>query len=289
MNVPVLAAEEGLGERVTETLHHHLQNSYEIDLGGFGGFDLNEHVNFPLRDLLGFNPHVSKHVVMMLLAATVVAIAGITAARVAARGSGRGVLGNTVESIVLFLRDQVVRPNVGEHHAHAYLPWFATVFFFILACNTIGLLPPPLGATATGNWCVTGALALLTFFAVQIGGMGEKGIVGYWVGLVPHGVAWWMWPLVFVIEIVGLLTKPFALMVRLFANMTAGHVILGVLSVFLLVAQEMGGVRLGLIAPPSIAFYLFILAFEVFVALVQAYIFTTLSSIFVGLALSHEH
>jgi F-type H+-transporting ATPase subunit a len=284
-----LAAEEGLGERVIETLHHHLQDSYELDLGGLGHIDLNETINHPLKGLVGFDPHVSKQVVMMLLAATVVAAAGILAARLATRASGRGLVGNCVESIFLFLRDEVVRPNVGEHHARAYLPWFATFFFFILACNLIGLCPPPLGSTATGNISVTAALAILTFFTVQGGGMVEKGVLGYWTGLVPHGVAWWMWPLVFVIELVGLLTKPFALTVRLFANMTAGHVILGVLSVFLLVAQEKGlGMSL-LVAPPSLVFYLFILAFEVFVALIQAYIFTTLSSIFVGLALSHEH
>lgn len=286
---PLLAAEEGLGERVIETLHHHLQNSYELDLGGFGHVDLNLAINEPIRHMTGFDPHVSKQVVMMLLAAAVVAVAGILAARVAARASGRGVLGNCVESIFLFLRDEVVRPNVGEHHARAYLPWFATFFFFILCCNLIGLCPPPLGSTATGNISVTAALAILTFFSVQAAGMIEKGPLGYWVGLVPHGVAWWMWPLVFVIELVGLLTKPFALTVRLFANMTAGHVILGVLSVFLLVAQEQGLGMSALVAPPTLGFYLFILAFEVFVALIQAYIFTTLSSIFVGLALSHEH
>jgi F-type H+-transporting ATPase subunit a len=287
--IPPVLAGEGLGERVIETLHHHLQNSHEIDLGGFGHIDLNHAINDPVRGMTGFDPHVSKHVVMMLLAATVVGAAGILAARMATRASGRGILGNCVESTFLFLRDQVVRPNVGDHHARAYLPWFATFFFFILLCNLIGLFPPPLGATATGNISVTAALAILTFFTVQVGGMVEKGVLGYWTGLVPHGVAWWMWPLVFLIELVGLLTKPFALTVRLFANMTAGHVILGVLSVFLLVAQEQGLGMSMLVAPPSLVFYLFILVFEVFVALIQAYIFTTLSSIFVGLALSHEH
>jgi len=285
----LLAAGEGLGERVIETLHHHLQDSFEIDLGGFGHIDLNDAINEPIHHATGFDPHVSKHVVMMLLAAAIVAVLGILAARSATKASGRGILGNTVESMFLFLRDQVVRPNVGEHHAAAYLPWFATFFFFILVCNLIGICPPPLGATATGNISVTAALAILTFFSVQVAGMIEKGVVGYWVGLVPHGVAWWMWPLVFVIELVGLFTKPFALTVRLFANMTAGHVILGVISVFLLVAQEQGFGMSMMVAPPSLAFYLFILAFEAFVALIQAYIFTTLSSIFVGLALSHEH
>ena len=283
----VLAAEEGLGAKVIETLHHHLQNSYEIDLGGFGHIDLNHAINEPIHHAIGFDPHVSKHVVMMMLAATIVAVAGIAAARVATRASGRGLLGNCVESTFIFLRDEVVGPNVGHHHGRAYLPWFATFFFFILTCNLIGLMPPPLGATATGNVNVTAALAALTFFTVQVGGMMEKGVLGYWTGLVPHGVAWWMWPLVFVIELVGLITKPFALTVRLFANMTAGHVILGVLTVFLITAD--GFMKQLMVAPPTIGFALFIMTFEVLVAFVQAYIFTTLSSIFVGLALSHEH
>ena len=305
MSDPV-AVEKSLGEQVIETLHHHLENSTEIHFGPHV-LDLDKTVNEPVALLTGgrwedtinehgataqeivggFHPCVSKHVVMMLLAAGVVAVAAIAAARSATRSSGRGFFGHAVESTFLFLRDEVVMPNVGAHHGRAYMPWFATFFFFILACNLIGLLPPPLGATATGNINVTLALALLTFLAVQIGGMMEKGILGYWVGLVPHGVPWWMWPLVFAIELVGLLTKPFALTVRLFANMTAGHVILGVLTVFLVSAQGLG-MQL-LVSPPSLVFAVGMLTFEILVAFVQAYIFTMLSSIFVGLALSHEH
>ncbi len=292
-------------------LVEHLANSYEIHFGGWH-WSLNETINFPIalltggKEVLGkaldahgnevskvvgvvggFNPHLSKHVVMMLLAVAVVCVAAIAAARRASRPKGRGLVGNCMESVFLFLRDEVVRPNLGEHHARAWLPWFATVFFFILACNLLGLLPPPLGATATGNWKVTAALALLTFFATQGAGMAAKGPLGYWVHLVPPGVPWWMWPLVWVIEFAGLFTKPFALTVRLFANMTAGHVILGVLGGFLVAAHGLGMTTV--VAVPSVAFALFIMLFELLVALIQAYIFTTLSSIFVGLAVSHEH
>ena len=125
-----------------------------------------------------------------------------------------------------------------------------------------------------------------------VGGTIEKGPFGFWVGLVPHGVPWWLWPLVLPLEIFGLVTKPFALMVRLFANMTAGHVILGVLAGFLAFGNIGFGAYLGSIAMvgvPTVAFYLFILVFELAVAFIQAYIFAYLSSIFIGLMLSHEH
>ena len=314
MTPPVLAS--GIVE--------HLSNSREIHFLGGLHWDLNATINFPValwtggkavmgtvlengqevERLVGveggFNPGISAHVVMMLLAAGIVTLAAVHASRRAARASGRGLFANMVESTALFLRDEVVRPGIGEHHARAWFPYMATLFFFVLTCNLLGLLPPPLGVTATGNIWVTAALASLTLVAMIGGGMVEKGPVRYWIGVVPHGVPWWMWPLVWVIEVVGHLTKPFALTVRLFANMTAGHVILAVLVGMFLVAGSEGywaqerdlGSLLGLkamVVLPTIAFALFIMLFECFVALIQAYLFTMLSSIFVGLCLSHEH
>ena len=268
----------------------HLANSYDIHVGPWH-FDLWP-VNEWCASHLGFNPHVSKHVVMMLLAAAVAGSACILAARRAVRDSGRGLFANMVEATALFLRDEVAKPGLGDHHYRKWYPYVATVFFFVLACNLIGLVPPPLGATATGNINVTAALAILTFGAMVVGGTIEKGPFGFWVGLVPHGVPWWLWPLVLPLEIFGLVTKPFALMVRLFANMTAGHVILGVLAGFLAFGNIGFGAYLGSIAMvgvPTVAFYLFILVFELAVAFIQAYIFAYLSSIFIGLMLSHEH
>ncbi len=301
----------------------HLTNSYEIGFAGGLRWDLNRTINFPIALLTGgkevvarvmehgrevektiveggFNPHVSKHVVMMMVAAAIVGIAAIYTSRRAVRDRGHGLFAHMVEATALFLRDQVVRPGIGDHHARSWYPFLATFFFFILTCNLLGLLPPPFGATATGNIWVTAALASVTLGAMALGGMMEKGPLGYWIGIVPHGVPWWMWPLVWIIEFFGHLTKPFALTVRLFANMTAGHVILAVLGGIFLVAgsesywaHEKGlGSLLGLkamVVLPSLAFALFIALFEFLVAFVQAYIFTTLSSIFIGLCLSHEH
>lgn len=268
----------------------HLMDSYEIHFGPWH-FDL-----WPMNEwcahTLGFNPHISKHVVMMLLAAFVAGSACILAARRAIRDSGRGLLANMVEATALFLRDEVAKPGLGDHHYKTWYPYIATMFFFILTCNLIGLVPPPLGSTATGNISVTMGLALLTLVMMYLGGIIEKGPIHFFTGLVPHGVPLWLWPGVFVLEVFGTLTKPFALMVRLFANMTAGHVILGVLTGFLVFGNIGLGAYLGkmvAVGTPTVAFYLFILTFELAVAFIQAYIFSYLSSIFIGLMLSHEH
>src|SRR5690606_4815293 len=105
-----------------------------------------------------------------------------------------------------------------------YTPYLATCFFFILAMNLLGLVP--YGATATASLSVTLVLALCTFVMTQVAGMRSQGVVGYWSHLVPSGVPWWLYPLMLPIEFIGLFTKPFALMMRLFANMVAGHIIL---------------------------------------------------------------
>jgi F-type H+-transporting ATPase subunit a len=268
----------------------HLTNSYQIHVGPWT-VDLAA-FNAWCAHSAGFSPHLTKHAVMMICAALVTGFAAVFAARRAVRDQGRGVFPNMVEATAVFLRDQVVAPGIGEHHARAWFPLIATLFFFILSCNLLGLLPPPFGATATGNVNVTGGLALITLACMILGGMFEKGVFRFWIGLVPHGVPWWMWPLVWLIEAFGLLTKPFALTVRLFANMTAGHVIMAVLGGFLVVGGPSFGAWLlnkTMVVPPSIAFYLFINVFEVAIAFIQAYIFATLSSIFIGMMLSHEH
>jgi F-type H+-transporting ATPase subunit a len=281
VNLPVLGASDVIS---------HLTNSYDLHFGPWR-FDLMP-LNHALEGVLGFHPHISKHVVMMLLAATLVAACAIHAARRAVRDQGRGLLANMVEATAIFLRDEVAKPGLGHHHYRLWYPVIATIFFFVLACNLIGLLPPPLGATATGNINVTAGLALVTLTFMIVAGVMEKGAIHFWTGLVPHGVPLWLWPIIFVIEVFGLVTKPFALMVRLFANMTAGHVILGVLAGFLVFGNVSLGAFLGktlAIGVPTVGFYLFISIFEIAIAFIQAYIFAYLSSIFIGLSVSHEH
>jgi F-type H+-transporting ATPase subunit a len=198
-----------------------------------------------------------------------------------------------LEVALVFVRDDIVYPWLGPERGRRYLPFFWTLFFFILFCNAFGLLPFPLNPwerTATGNLAVTGALALMVFILIQVAGMRQHGYVKYWINLVPHGTPVFLWPLVFVIEFIGLFTKPFALTVRLFANMTGGHAILLVLFGFLYGTADANEGFLGV--PSTIAsfgFVLFIMLFEVLVALIQAYIFTVLTAIFLSLAVAEEH
>jgi F-type H+-transporting ATPase subunit a len=198
-----------------------------------------------------------------------------------------------VELTLVWIRDEIVYPWLGPERGRKFLGFFWTLFFFILITNAIGLFPFPFNPwerTATGNLAVTGALALIAFVVIQGAGIAAKGPIGYWVHLVPPGTPGFLVPLVFVIEIIGLFTKPFALTVRLFANMTGGHAILLVLFGFLYGVKNANSGFLGV--PSTIAsfgFILFIMLFEVLVALIQAYIFTVLTAIFTSLSVAEEH
>ncbi|HLJ07660.1 MAG TPA: F0F1 ATP synthase subunit A [Acidimicrobiia bacterium] len=203
-----------------------------------------------------------------------------------------------LEVALVWVRDEIVYPWLGPERGRRYLPFLWTLFFFILFSNTFGLLPFPVypgGHTdalvvATGDLAVTGGLAFIAFIVIQASGMKAHGFAKYWADLVPHGVPKFLFPVVWVIEFFGLFTKPFALTVRLFANMTAGHAILAILFSFMYgVAHANKGV-IGI--PTTIAsfgFILFIMVFETLVALIQAYIFTVLTTIFTSLAVAEEH
>jgi F-type H+-transporting ATPase subunit a len=185
-----------------------------------------------------------------------------------------------MELLIIYIRDEIVVPNIGDR-GKAMLPIFLTIFFFILFCNILGLVPYT--ATATSNISVTAGLAILAFFIIQIAGIMKNGFFGYFKGLIPHNIPMWLLPIIIPVEFLGLLTKPFALCIRLFANMTAGHVVilslLGLIFVFKTV----------LVSPISIGFSLFIYLLEILVALLQAYIFTTLTALFTGMAIHQEH
>ena len=191
-----------------------------------------------------------------------------------------------VEAVVIFIRDEVLEPNLGRA-GRAYVGYFCTLFFFILFCNLLGLIP--FGATATGNIAVTLTLALSTFFLIHIAGIREHGFLAYARGIVPAGVPVWLWPLMYPIELIGFLTKAFALCIRLFANMIAGHiVILALLGLIFIFGAVNPWVGLVVTAPVSVILALFVMCLELFVAFLQAYIFTFLTAIFVGGAV-HSH
>ncbi|MHB0995223.1 MAG: F0F1 ATP synthase subunit A [Elusimicrobiales bacterium] len=226
---------------------------------------------------------LSKHLLMMGIASLVLLVVFpfIIRSRSAALAPFRGM----IEATVLFLRDEVVVPNMG-HKGAAYTGYFATLFFFILLMNLIGLVP--YGATATGNLAVTAGLALTTFALVNFSGIREQGLVGYFAHLVPKGVPLWLYPLMFPIELLGLFIKTFALCIRLFANMIAGHIVILVFICFIFIFGAFNAIFGFLVAPISIGLVLFTLLLELLVAFLQAYIFVTLTAIFTGAAM-HPH
>jgi F-type H+-transporting ATPase subunit a len=236
----------------------------------------------------------TKHVVFMILAAFLVWLTMYLTGRALEkqRVSGRGPHGiaGMIEATVLYVRKDVALDNIG-HGGHAFVPYILTLFWFILYCNLFGLLP--WGATPTGNLAVTGALALTAFLTIEISGMVALGPLGYMKTIVfappgTQGVTKLLLTLIMIpVELIGKIVKPFALMLRLFANMTAGHfVILSLLGLIFLFGNVV--YIKWLVAGGSVFFVLFMMFLELFVALLQAYIFALLTSVFIGL-MQHEH
>lgn len=186
---------------------------------------------------------------------------------------------NFIELYVVFVRDQIVLPSIG-HVGNKYLSYFLTLFLFILISNFAGLIPG--SATITSNIAVTGALALCTLVLINLAGISEQGLWGYVKNFVPRGVPPLMAPLIFILEVLGLLIRCFVLAVRLFANMIAGHAIM---LLFFALVFLIGSF---FIAPISIVVVIFVMFIEILIAFLQAYIFTMLSAIFVGLVV-HSH
>ena len=179
------------------------------------------------------------------------------------------------EPIIMFIRDDIAIPNIGDHKYSKFMPYLLTVFFFILFNNLLGLIPFfPFGANVTGNINVTFVLAVCTFLITQVSANRT-----HWrhVFAAP-GVPFWLLPIMIPIEIIGLFSKPFALMVRLFANITAGHIIVLSLVSLIFIFKSV------LVAPVSIIFVLFMYCIELLVAFLQAYVFTLLSALFIGMA-----
>lgn len=197
-----------------------------------------------------------------------------------------------VEMLVVFVRDSIVRPMIGEKHYEKYLPYLLTLFFFIFFCNCLGLIPFfPAGANITGNLAVTATLAVITFLITNLSGNRH-----YWVDIFnTPGVPAWLkiFPLMPIVELVGVFTKPIVLMIRLFANMTAGHiVILGFVVIIFIISNTLSMGVGGGVAVISVIFSVFISVLECLVAYIQAFVFTMLSALYIGMAVHepvHEH
>jgi F-type H+-transporting ATPase subunit a len=211
------------------------------------------------------------------------------AAKIRHGGAPRGRLWNMLEAFLVYLRDQVARPSIGSHDVDRFAPLIWTIFFFVLGCNLMGLLP--WAGSPTGALAVTAALALVTFVTVVGSGMVRLGPVGFWKAQVPHmdlpkPVGFLLVPLIFVIEVFGLLVKHFVLAVRLLANMIGGHVVLAVLLAFITLTAS--SLLWWGVMPASVLGATALSLLELLVAFIQAYIFAFLTALFIGMAV-HPH
>ena len=202
--------------------------------------------------------------------------------------TGKGdALSKIFAGFCMFIRDDMVYPVMGAGTGRKFLPYFLGLFFFIVFMNLVGLVP--FSATPTAGIATTFGLALFTFVIMVAGGMIVQGPFNYIKHLVPE-VPWWLWPLMFVVELIGVLAKPFALMVRLFANMSGGHmVVLSFIGLIFLAASQAGTSVAWAASPFAVGFAVFIMIIEAFVALLQAYVFTYLSILFIGGCLHPDH
>ena len=297
-------------EQVGSNIIHHVSNS-----------DIT-HPIISLPDPLGIGIDfsVTKHVLMLWIVAFLVSVSIIIPIRrflSSGQTVPRGWV-NAIESIVKFIRDSIAKPNLGEKWVMTWSPVLLTFFFFILFANGIGMVPifdilglinrfvlnVPYsdsnnfingilhgGVTATGNFNVTAALATVTFFSIMAAGILAHGFIKHWKNLVPHGLAWPVYIILIPIEIMGLFVKPFALTMRLAANMTGGHIALLALLSLMAIFGEMfsstvAGIGVSFVAVPMAAA---IAGLEIIVVLVQAYVFTLLTAVFIGMAINVHH
>ncbi len=275
----------GHGDKL-DALGHVLNRDY---------WELTHHTKWNLAELLPLptlklgSLHIdlapSIHVIMIWLAAILLTLVVSRAARQTDQDGlvPKGRLRNFFEAIIVYMRDEVVYNIMGPKVGRRFMPLLMNFFFFILFLNLLGMIPTM--ATASGNINVTATLALITFFVTQVAGIKENGFIAHWKALVPPGVPWPLVPIMIPIEIMGMFTKPFALTMRLFANMIAGHII--ILSFFGLIFGL--SLKTVYLAPLPFAGAVAISAFEIFVAFLQAFIFTFLSTIFIYQAVHPEH
>ena len=278
-----------------------------------------DHPLIKLPTIAGIDMSVTKHMLMLWVAAAVLlTVVTVAVRRYARTGSmiPSGPVMGLIEYVAVRIRDEIVAPNVGKKWVDTYTPLIMMFFLFIVTMNAIGLLPvfdllallnhtvlhlpedsflvrlTHGGTTPTGNFNVTAALATISFFTIMFAGMRAHGFFGHWKNLVPHGVHPALWIILIPIEILGMFVRPFALTMRLAANMTGGHVaVLAVLAMIFIMAESaksaVVGLGMGLVAVP-LAVGISVLE-AVVVVPVQAFVFTLLTAVFVGMAINAHH
>lgn len=299
------ASEAAGGFNAGEVIIEHVSNS-PID-----------HPLIHLPPIFGIDFSVTKHVFMLwVVAALVFFVVTLTVRRYLRQDRlvPSGFM-NALEIVVEFVRDGIVEPNVGRKWVNSWTPLLLTLGVFILAANAIGLVPifdvlslinhtvlhlPEEsfmakvlhgGTTATGNFNVTAALATITFFSIIVAGSRAHGFVQHWKNMVPHGLPLPVTIMLIPIEVMGMFVRPFALTMRLAANMTGGHIaILAILSFVFIFTELSGQALVGIgVGVPSLVLAALLMALEIIVVAVQAYVFTLLSAVFIGMAIHAHH
>ena len=278
------------------------------------------HPVIELPSFFGINFSITKHVVMLWIASIILLLTIIIPVRIFLNKKTKIPKGwiNALELIIKFIRDSIVRPNVGNKWVMTWTPVMLTFFFFILYANTLGMIPifdilglvnrfilkVPYsdstnfingllhgGVTATGNFNVTAGLATVTFFSIILAGTLAHGFIKHFKNLVPHGLPAPVYIILIPIEVMGLFVKPFALTMRLAANMTGGHIaLLALLSLRAIFGEMFNSALVGIgVAFISVPMAAAITGLEIIVILVQAYVFTLLTSVFIGMAINVHH
>jgi F-type H+-transporting ATPase subunit a len=278
-----------------------------------------EHPLIHLPPVFGIDMSITKHVLMLWVSAAFLLVVTTVAIRRYVRAGQmvpRGPVMGLIEYVAVRIRDEIVAPNVGKKWVNTYTPLIMMFFLFIVTINAIGLLPifdmlallnhtvlhlpedsflvrlTHGGTTPTGNFNVTAALATISFFAIIIAGIRSHGFFGHWKNLVPHGVPKALWIILIPIEVMGMFVRPFALTMRLAANMTGGHVaVLAVLAMIFIMAESARSAVVGLgMAVIAVPLAVGISVLEAVVVVpVQAFVFTLLTAVFVGMAIHAHH
>ena len=307
---------------VADQVHTSTESGFdagEVIIGHVSNSSL-EHPIFQLPTLFGIDFSITKHVLMLWIVSALVFTAITWTVRKYLKQDDPVPSGfmTVLEAVVQFIRDSIVLPNVGKNYLNAWTPLILTFFFFIFSANVIGLFPifDVIGVinrfifggsaqdhsfvnsllhgstTATGNYNVTAGLATITFFAIILAGSKAHGFIKHWKNLAPSGLAWPVYIILIPIEIIGMFVRPFALTMRLAANMTGGHIaILAIVSfVFIftgLFNSAIAGIGVGALV--SVPLAVGISALEIIVIIVQAYVFTMLTAVFIGMAINVHH
>ena len=294
----ILWTNNGLEIFSSERFHHDNEAKHVIDVNGqklvrsneviyyadkFDKLTIEERKNGAFEfDARPLNFSITKNVFSMFMSAIIMFLLFLAVARSYKKNemAPKGIAG-FLEPLVTFVRDDIARPNIGEKKYEKYMPYLLTIFFFIWINNLIGLIPFfPFSSNLTGNIYFTFVMALITFIITTLSGNKD-----YWGHIFnTPGVPFWLAPIMIPVELIGMLTKPFALMIRLFANITAGHIIILSLVSLIFIFETVA------VSPISGAFVLFMSVLEMLVAALQAYVFTLLSALFIGQAVAeHDH